>query len=237
MLPTNNSSIYRVATAYEAAKQSQTVVPDAAQATKEIGRARFFDALAGRYGLPGSVLSGATDAAQAYGKSDNTETADMDIAKRYDLSALSIEEILSLADDLKTAGRLDTSSADLMKYNMQALPFGQDSVFSTSPVAAFARAMGQGSSSAANRTLDLIRQQEEQIQYLSENDADPRALRGAKAVLGQLRLLQAEQTLYAQMDSARDRTDDRKTGGGFGPFGAMTDLMSLPASAIALFSA
>lgn len=205
MLPTNNSSIYRVATAYEAAKQSQTVAPDAAALTRDLGRARFYDALAGRYGLPGSALSGAHEAAQA--------------------------------DDLKNAGWLGQTDTDLRQYTMQTLPFGLDSLFSSSPVAAFARAMGQNSSSASSRTLDLIRQQEEQILYLSDNDADPRALRGAKAVLGQLRLLQAEQSLYAQMDAARDKADDRQTSGGFGPFGAMTDLMSLPPSTIALFGA
>ena len=236
MLPTNNSSIYRVATAYEAAKQSQTVAPDAADLTRDLGRARFYDALAGRYGLPGSALSGVRETAQAGGKSGTTSSVDQNIAQRYDLSALSVDEIISLADDLKNAGRLDQSDTDLMQYNMQSLPFGVDSVFSTSPVAAFARALGQGSSTGS-RTLDLIRQQEEQIQYLSDNDADPRALRGAKAVLGQLRLLQAEQSLYAQMDAARDKADDRQTSGGFGPFGAMTDLMSLPPSTIALFSA
>ena len=229
MLPTNNSSIYRVATAYEAAKQSQTVAPDAADLTRDLGRA-------GRYGLPGSALSGVRETAQAGGKSGTTSSVDQNIAQRYDLSALSVDEIISLADDLKNAGRLNQTDTDLMQYTMQTLPFGLDAAFSTSPVAAFARALGQGSSTGS-RTLDLIRQQEEQIQYLSDNDADPRALRGAKAVLGQLRLLQAEQSLYAQMDAARDKADDRQTSGGFGPFGAMTDLMSLPPSTIALFSA
>jgi hypothetical protein len=238
MLPTNNSSIYRVATAYEVAKQSQTVVPDAAETTRAIGRARFYDALAGRYGLPGSALAGAEAAAQAY--SQTGDTTGSDIAQRYDLSAMTVDEIQALADELKGAGRLDQSGADLMQYNLPDLPFGSDSVFSTSPVAAFARAMGQGGSTASRRTLDLITQQQEQIEYLSENNADPRAVRGAQAVLGQLRLLQAEQALYAQMDGARDKRMDQgqdRQSGSFGPFGAMTDLMSLPASAIALFSA
>ena len=46
MLSNNNSEIFRVATAYAAAKKSATVEPDAAQAVRDLGRDRFYDALA-----------------------------------------------------------------------------------------------------------------------------------------------------------------------------------------------
>ncbi len=226
MLPTNNASIYRVATAYEAAKEAQTVAPDAASATRDLGRARFYDALAGRYGLPGDALSGLGGSAFP---------DDPDTEQRYDLQSMSVDEILALADSLRGSGRLESGDADLMGYHLDALPFAQDSVFSRSPVADFARSLTGTRSSAADRTLDLIGQQEEQIRYLTENDADPRAIRGAKAVLGQLHQLRAEQALYAQMDSSRD-SRDKKESGGFGPFGALTDLINLPASTLALFS-
>ena len=68
MLSNNNSEIFRVATAYAAAKKSATVEPDAAQAVRDLGRDRFYDALANDYmaknataGLGGlGLLSGST---------------------------------------------------------------------------------------------------------------------------------------------------------------------------------
>ncbi|NMM46629.1 hypothetical protein HH303_19215 [Rhodospirillaceae bacterium KN72] len=68
MLSNNNSEIFRVATAYAAAKKSATVEPDAAQAVRDLGRDRFYDALANDYraknatsGMGGlGLLSGST---------------------------------------------------------------------------------------------------------------------------------------------------------------------------------
>lgn len=228
---TGSTSIYRVATAYEAAKESRTVTPDAAEATREIGRARFYDALAGRYGLPGNALTGAADFAQAAQASDQTAVSELSIGQRYDLRNMTIAQVLDLADTLRSAGRLEPGEGDLLGYRLDALTYRGDSVFSQSPVADFARSLSQGS--GTTRTVDLISQQEEQLQYLSENDADPKAIRGAQNVLAQLRLLQAEQALYAQMNS---NADDQAGNGGFGPFSGPTDLMSLPSSAVSMFA-
>ena len=58
MLSTDNSEIFRVATAYAAAKKSATVEPDAAQAVRDLGRDRFYDALANDY-MAKNAASGA----------------------------------------------------------------------------------------------------------------------------------------------------------------------------------
>lgn len=176
MLDENNSAIFRVATAFEAQKEARTVTPDAAAATRELGRERFYDAFAGRYGLPGNALSAPAAALRS--------------------------------------GSAETESA--------------------SPLAAFARTL-TGGSPMGNRTDSLIAQQQEQIAYLTENDADPKAIRGAKAVLSELQQLRIEQSLYAQMDAQRDRSDRDTTG--FGPFGAAYDGLSMPPSLLTLLSA
>lgn len=232
MLPTNNSDIYRVATAYAAAKDAQTVAPDQADLTRELGRMRFYDALAGRYGLPGSIYTDAIAASETDAGGDSGAASGD--ATGYDLSNMTVDQVLHLADSLRASGKLDQQSADLMGYRLDALPFSMEQVFTSSPVADFARSLGQGQSGAGARTLDLIRQQEDQLRYLTENNADPRAIRGAQSVLGQLRQLQVEQALYAQIDAGRKGGD--RDSGGFGPFGATTDMMSLPPSAIAMFS-
>ena len=230
MLPTDNADIFRVATAYEGAKESWSVSPDAAPATRDLGRERFWDAFAGRYGLPGSALSNAEAQAEAAMASSDTSIDGLAISQRYDLSAMSLDDVLSLADELRAAQRLSSESADLLGYRLDALSFGADSVFSNSPVADFARSL-QGSS-GSSRTLDLIAQQEEQVQYLIDNDADPRAIYNANSVLTQLRLYEREQQLYDQINSGRRDQDQ----GGFGPFAAPTDLISLPPGAISLFA-
>ena len=243
MLSDNTSDIFRVATAYEGAKESWSIEPDAASATRELGRARFWDAFAGRYGLPGAALSDAEAQAEAATASGETAVGALAISQRYDLSNMSIDDVLGLADELRAAQRLTQESADLLGYRFDALSFGGDSVFSNSPVAEFARSL-QGSS-GTSRTLDLIAQQEEQVQYLVDNDADPRAIYNANSVLGQLRLYEREQQLYAQIEaSRRDRDEDALSGlgggglggGGIGPFSAPTDLISLPPGAISLFA-
>lgn len=226
-----NTSIYRVATAYEAAKKSRTVTPDAAEATRELGRARFYDALAGRYGLPGSAFTGTEGFAQAAQASEDTPVSELDITQAYDLRSMSIDQVLELADTLRGAGRLEPGEGDLLGYRLDALTYHGDTVFSNSPVADFTRSLSQGR--GQSRTVDLIAQQEEQLQYLTENNADPKAIRGAQNVLAQLRLLQAEQALYAQMNAGRE---GREESAGFGPFSGPTDLMSLPSSAVSMFA-
>ncbi len=222
MPQTFSSDIFRVATAYEASNDSRTVVPDAAEGVRAQGRARFYDALAGRYGLPGSIF--------AEGSRD--DTARNPVSDYFNLRAMTFNQTDGLADMLRDTGRLDRTDSDLLSYRLGGLSYAGDAVFSTSPVAQFARQMA--GARGTDRTTDLIAQQEEQLGYLTENDADPKAIRGARNVLTQLRQLQIEQSLYAQFDSARDRRSGKD--GGFGPFGAAVDMISLPPSAIALFS-
>lgn len=232
MLGTNNSEIYRVATAFEGDKEARTVTPDAAGATRELGRDRFYDALAGRYGLPGSVFTRADAVAEAANADGGTAVADLAATESYDLSRMTVDQVVDLADMLRGAGRLSDDPADLMSYRLGALSFGNEAVFSNSPVADFARSLSNG---GGNRTVDLIAQQEEQLRYLTENDADPKAIQGARSVLSELRQLQLEQALYAQIDAGREKSED--AAGGFGPFGATTDLLSFPPSALSLFAA
>jgi hypothetical protein len=227
------SSIFRVATAYEAAKETQTVEPEKAEGVRALGRARFYDALAGRYGLPGSAFSDPIAAR-------DRPAAETQAGARYDLHAMTVGEVLDLAEELRGGGALDAEAADLLGYRLDALPFAADSVFSASPVADFARSL-QRDGSPRGRTTDLIAQQQEQLRYLTENGADPRAIRGAQRVLGQLQLLDAEQALYAQIDSNRRDFRDGGAGsgggfGGLGPFGALTDTLSFPADALTLFA-
>lgn len=225
MPQTFNSDIFRVATAFEAAKGTRTVEPEAAAAVKTLGRARFYDALAGRYGLPGAI----------YESTEHADTRDMSgnpVADYFDLRAMTFSRTTGLAEMLNGAGRLGREDSDLLAYRLGALSYSSDSIFSTSPVARFARQLSD--SRRTDRTTDLIVQQESQLRYLSENNADPRAIRGARNVLSQLRQLQIEQSLYAQFDSARDRRTQGRSG--LGPFGAAIDMMSFPASALGLLS-
>ncbi|MEQ8444060.1 MAG: hypothetical protein RIM72_08340 [Alphaproteobacteria bacterium] len=235
MLSTNNSDIMRVATAFESQKELRTVDPEVADQTKLLGRDRFYDALAGRYGLAGNIFREADRMAQAAGADGDTALSGLDLTQRYDLSAMTVDDILALAEQLRGARQLTGEQADLMGYRLDNLSFSSDGAFSSSPVAEFARFMEGYGGSGNNRTVNLIRQQEEQLQYLVENDADPKAIAGSRAVLSQLRQMQVEEALFAQMDAARERKDDRSSGG-FGPFGASTDLFSLPPSAVSLFA-
>lgn len=224
------SSIYRVATAYEAAKETRTIEPEKAEGVRALGRARFYDALAGRYGLPGSAFSEPM-------RGLDRPVAETEAGRRYDLHAMSVGEVLGLADELRGRGSLDTEAADLLGYRLEALPFAADGVFSRSPVADFARSL-QRETAPRGRTLDLIAQQQDQLRYLTENGADPRAIRGAQRVLAQLQLLDTEQALYAQIDSGRRDARDARDGGGgaLGPFSAITDTLSFPADALTLFA-
>lgn len=223
------SSIYRVATAYEAAKETRTVEPDKAEGVRALGRARFYDALAGRYGLPGSVFSDPRHA-------PDTPVSDTAAGARYNLHEMTVGDVMDLADSLRNGGALDGETADLLGYRMDSLPFATDGVFSASPVADFARGL-QRDGGARQRTVDLIAQQQEQLRYLTENRADPRAIRGAQRVLAQLRMLETEQALYAQMDSARrDTPMGGGGGGGIGPFSGLVDTVSFPPEALTLFA-
>lgn len=221
-----SSDIFRVATAYEASKETRTVSPDAAEAAKSLGRARFYDALAGRYGLPGSIFDASDNAPSGLAAAGNP------VSDYFNLRAMTVAHTQGLADRLSGAGRLDRQDGDLLGYRLDSLPYAGDSVFSTSPVAQFVRQLS--SARGENRTTDLIAQQEEQLRYLTQNEADPKAVRGARNVLAQLRQLQIEQNLYAQFDSSRDYRDRNRSG--TGPFGAAIDMISLPPSAISLFS-
>ena len=53
----------------------------------------------------------------------------------------------------------------------------------------------------------------------------------------EINCLWAGHVVHHQSEDYNLSTALRQTSGGFGPFGAMTDLMSLPPSTIALFSA
>gem|GEM_PF-907265 len=234
MLSTNNSEIMRVATAFESQKEYRTVDPDMADQAKLLGRDRFYDALAGRYGLAGNTFQEADKLAQAANADGETALSSLGVSSRYDLSSMTVDEILELADSLRNAKRLTDEQSDLLGFQFGNLSFASDGVFSSSPVAEFARFMEGYGGTSKSRTVDLIQQQEEQLQYLVENDADPKAIDGSRAVLSQLRQMQVEEALFAQMDAARDRRDEGSSG--FGPFGASTDLFSLPPSALSLFA-
>ncbi|MBO6835523.1 MAG: hypothetical protein JJ881_05060 [Alphaproteobacteria bacterium] len=166
MPQTFSSDIFRVATAYEASKDSRTVVPDAAEGVRAQGRARFYDALAGRYGLPGSI----------FGEGSRDDTARNPVSDYFNLRAMTFNQTDGLADMLRDTGRLDRTDSDLLSYRLGGLSYAGDAVFSTSPVAQFARQMA--GARGTDRTTDLIAQQEEQLRYLTENDADPKAIRG-----------------------------------------------------------
>lgn len=241
MVTSNSSDIFRVATAYEGAKESWSVTPDTAEATRALGRARFWDAFAGRYGLPGAALASAETQAEAALSDGQTAVDGLRLSQRYDLSHMTVDDVLSLAEDLRAAQRLTQEDADLLSYRLDGLSFGTDRVFSNSPIAEFARSLQTGASRGLSRTLDLIAQQEEQVQYLIDNNADSRAIYNANSVLSQLRLYEREQQLYAQINASRDARGQDAFGGvfggaQFGPFSAPADLISLPPAAISLFA-
>lgn len=207
-LATDNSEAFRTATAYEASKETRLVKPEDADRTRAQGRAGFYNALMGRYGLPGSVAT-----------QMDARVADTAAGDSYDLSEMNVTEVLALAQRLTGGG---TSSLGL---------FG-------------------GGNTTGDPTLDLIVEYEARIETLTQEGADPKAIDGAREVLRQARLLQAEQALFRSLDAARDDREDGRGGvgyGGFlnagigvpatdalGPFSAPADLLSIPPSAITL---
>ncbi len=207
-LATDNSDIYRTASAFEASKESRLVKPEEADLVRERGRAVFYNQLMGRYGLPGSAAT-----------SLEQPVAETSAGGRYDLTDMTVTDVLSLAQEL-TGG------------TSVGFP---------------------GASSSSNAT-SLVTEYEAHLEHLIEEDADPGAIDGARNVLEQARLMQAEQALYRSLDAARDNQEEGDGfgfgslglggflgsglgaggGNGLGPFGAPADLLSLPPAAITM---
>jgi len=232
--PLSTSALFRTATAFEAARQAVSVQPDDADKVAETGRARFYDALAGRYGLPGSALVAPARAVMPDDSPDSLHPDSLPAA--HDLRAMTTEAVRDLARRLTDAGRIDGEAGALMGLDFASLPYAADQALQRSPLSLFAGAWGQGQRTG---TWDWIVQHTEQHRHLVAEGGDPRAIDGSKRVLDQLHQLQAERALYATQDRARDGRDDGERGQGWGGaslLGNPFDSLAMPSELLGLMS-
>lgn len=202
-LSTDNSDIYRTATAYEASKETRLVKPEDADRVRADGRAKFYNALMGRYGLPG--------AAAARMETPVAETA---AGARYDLSDMTVTDVLTLAQEL-TGGA--NSGASLLGAVSQSDP--TQSLIAEYEARLDTLIAEGGDPKAIEGSRNVLNQarlmQAEQALYRSLD-----AARGDR---------DDETTGFGGFLNAGIGTADA-----LGPFAAPTALTSLPSSAIAL---
>lgn len=217
------AAIFRVATQAVALREAMTVRPDKADAAAALGRDRFWDVFAGRFGLPGAAFTQPRElaaqtapAAQASAEGDGGGDG-----PRYDLSAMSARQVIDLADRLRDAGALDAEPRDLLALRPQGLPYAADPVFAASPVSRLAAGLSSGFGPRFDGTWNWIAEHTAQHRYLVEEGGDPRAVRGSERLLEQLYQLQAEQALYAVQDQARARREGDRAAGGGDPFAGL----------------
>lgn len=170
--------VFRAATAHEAMRRAVTVAPDKADAAAERGRARFFDALAGRYGLPGSIFPAAP------------------FEETGDPTRLTVDGVRALARRFAEAGALDRDAAGVLGLDFGGLDFAATPVFQRSPLGLFAQAYGDGGF-GVGRTWDWLATHHAQHRFLVAEGGDPAAIAASEQVLHQLEQLRAERAFYA----------------------------------------
>ncbi|MCR9222232.1 MAG: hypothetical protein NXI21_18580 [Alphaproteobacteria bacterium] len=240
MPTTGASAAFRTATALEAMRRATSVAPEEAPYAAEAGRARFYDALAGRLGLPGSAVSS--------GPSDSAVSLRADL--QIDPARTDVAGVRRLAGALGAGGWLDRDGAGLLGLGFGGLSFAADPVFQASPLALFARGFagqalgglsgwpsGGASGGASGAVWDWIAEHRAQHQFLVQEGGDPQAIRSSEAVLDQLHRLRAEQALYAAADRARDAREGREPDAGRGLFSGPFQTLALPPQALALLAA
>ncbi|MEQ8602659.1 MAG: hypothetical protein RIB45_05020 [Marivibrio sp.] len=203
------AAIFRAATQAVALREATTLRPEKADAAAAMGRDRFWDVFAGRFGLPGAAFTEPRDLAAQAAQRDGASAG-----SRYDLTAMSARQVIELADRLRADGALEAEPADLLGLRPQALPYAGDPVFSASPVSRLAAELSGGFGPRFDGTWNWIAEHTAQHRYLVEEGGDARAVRGSERLLQQLYQLQAEQALYAVQDQARDRREEGRAGAG-----------------------
>lgn len=209
------AAIFRTATQAVAWRRATTVPPEKAEAAAALGRDRFWDVFAGRFGLPGAAFTAPRDlAAEAASGADAA-------GPRFDLTAMSARQVISLADRLRAEGALGDEPADLLGLRPHGLPYADDPVFSASPVSRLAAGLSGGLGPRFDGTWNWIAEHTAQHRYLVEEGGDPRAVRGSERLLEQLYQLQAEQALYAVQDQTRERREEGRAGPAGDPFAGL----------------
>jgi hypothetical protein len=198
--------------------QDQTTVANGtsnSRATQKTNNLNFSDAFWGRYGLAGNT-------GQALGRL-NEKVLDSAFASQFDLTSMRGVDVIELAQKLVTAARLTQDDGNLLGFNFGSLGYSSSSLFQSSPLSVIANSFGFGDSGVVgfgsafmgfggqDNSYNMISEYQNQIKYLTDNDADPKAINGAKRVLAQLYQLNAERALYA---SLRPNDDDDRYGGG-----------------------
>ncbi|RED52536.1 hypothetical protein [Aestuariispira insulae] len=191
----SNAEVMRVATQFEAMRRTVSVDPDNADMTRQKGREEFYNSFMGRYGLPGSAK-------------DPAITDLPGLAEAYDLSSMSVREVIALAGDLMKAGMGQGLETSLLGFDFSNLPFAEDPIFHQSPLFFINSTLGLPG--RRDRSYDWIMEYEAQLKHLTEEGGDARAIDATRNVLGQLRKLQAERNMYAAM--GLDGGDDEDVG-------------------------
>lgn len=169
----------------------------------------FLDAWFGRLAVPGQIASRLPPA----GAVGTTVMADHPIAARYDVSAMTADDVISLARELEGAGRLSALDSRLLSFGS----FGSGGLFSPMTGAAGASplaALYQGffSTGRGDRTADMMAEYASELEWLKTNGGSAEAIQGTRNVLTQLRMLATERAMFGAADGGRDR--DRSFGGG-----------------------
>ena len=180
----SNAEVMRAASQFEAMRRRTGIDPGEAEIAREQGREQFYNSFMGRYGLPADV--------------GETAVADLPgLAQAYDLTNLSVRDVVSLAGDLMKAGMGSVLDMSLLGFNYADLPYAEDPVFHNSPLFYINSTLGLPG--RRDRSYDWMMEYEAQLRHLTENGGDARAIESTRNVLAQLRKLQAERNMYAAM--------------------------------------
>lgn len=188
----SNADWFKTATEYEALRQKTTVTSDQAETAKAQGREQFYTAFWGRYGLSGNPMDAQLDADE--------------IAQEFDLTSMSVRDVIALAGDLLKSGLGQAQDMALLGFDFAQLSYVGDEAFRASPLNLINSSLGL--SGRKDQTFNWIMEYEAQLRHLNENGGDAKAIQGTRNVLGQLRQLQTERNMYAAM--GLDGRDDEK---------------------------
>lgn len=213
---------YRVATQLQAMRQRLAVPADEAGAVRAQGRARFYDAFWG-------IGAAATDNGDAFARVKDLAG----VEERYDLTNMTVQEVVALARDITGGGYLSAAQGDLLGLSFNRLPYAWSAPFQASPLVILAGGMsGRAGMQQSYNWLNIYR---DQTGFLQDTDAPGAAIDDSQRVLAELERLQAEQSMYWAIDLARTGPGSRRQNGGFGGYGGAA--LMTPASYWSLWSA
>lgn len=188
----SNVEIMRTATELEVMRRRLGVAPAAAEAVRVQGRAQFYDAFWGRYGLPGNTMS-----QRDFGAVNPDE--------QFDLTDMPVADVIALAQDMVKANKIGSLEGSLLGFEFDRLPYAQDKAFLSSPLAILRGGLDRPS--AMGRTYNWLGEYQNQLRHLENNRASASAIKGTRNVLQELSRLQTEQNLYWAMGFYQDGSD------------------------------